>query len=102
MLIFTEQSMQGTEAGMEDRLITGTTTGIKHTGVVDMTGIITVDMTGMTIGATGMTTGAIIKQGRIGYDIKPDARSHLAGHFAGLNIIFLLFHFFGKMFASLL
>jgi hypothetical protein len=49
-----------------------------------------------------MTTGAIIKQGRIGYDIKSDARPHLAGHFVGLDIIFLLFHFFGKMFASLL
>jgi len=64
MLMFTEQNMQGIEAGMEDRPITGTTTGIKHTEVVDMTGVMTVETTGV------MTTGAIIKQGRIGYEYK--------------------------------
>ena len=36
---YTEQNMQGIKAGMEGRPITGTMTGISHTGDVDMTGV---------------------------------------------------------------
>ena len=59
MLMFTGQNMQGIKAGMEGRLITGTMTGINHTGVVEMT------ITGvMTIIGTITITGvmAITKQ----------------------------------------